>query len=78
MKVTINLEKARVIAHDKRRQAREEEFAPYDAVIAKQIPGEFQQGAEQARRVIREKYALIQLEIDAADTVEQIKAALGV
>ena len=37
--ITINIDKAKTIAHDKRRAAREEEFKPYDDAIAKQIPG---------------------------------------
>ena len=60
-----------------RRAAREEEFKPYDDAIAKQIPGQ-SEGAEAARQAIRDKYALIQTQIDAATTPAEIKAALGV
>lgn len=55
--------------------ARTKEFAPHDEVIAKQIPGQTQQ-AEQARQVIRDKYASIQQEIDAAADVAALKQAL--
>jgi len=73
--ITINVTKAKVIAHDVRRAARTEEFKPYDDAIAKQIPNETD-GAEAARAAIRAKYAAMQSEIDAASTVEEIKAAM--
>lgn len=76
--ITINLNKAKEIGHAKRRLAREIEFAPYDAVISKQIPGADAQLAEAARQAIREKYAEIQTSIDSAETVDQIKTALGI
>jgi len=71
--ITINITKAKTIAHDIRRAARTEEFKPYDDAIAKQIPNEIQ-GAEAARQIIRDKYAAMQTEIDAASTVEELKA----
>ena len=73
--ITINLDKAKIIAHDKRRAARAEEFEPFDNVIAKQIPGQME-GAEAARQAIREKYAQLQTQMDAAQTVEELKALL--
>lgn len=73
--ITINIEKAKVIAHDIRRTARTIEFKPYDEAIAKQIPGQMD-GAEAARQAIREKYAAMQTAIDAATTVEEIKAVI--
>lgn len=73
--ITINVTKAKGIAHDIRRAARSEEFKPYDEAIAKQIPGQME-GAEAARATIRAKYAAIQTAIDAASTVDDIKAAL--
>ena len=73
--ITINVAKAKTIAHDIRRAARSEEFKPYDDAIAKQIPGQME-GAEAARATIRAKYAAIQTAIDAASTVDDIKAAL--
>lgn len=76
--IVVNLDKAKAIGHDMRRAAREEEFAPYDAVIMKQIPGKDAQAAEAARQEIRDKYAEIQAQIDAAATPEEIKQALGV
>jgi hypothetical protein len=71
--ITINLDKAKNIAHDKRRAARSTEFAPLD--IKATIPAEAQE-AEAARQVIRDKYAAMQIAIDAATTVDQIKAVM--
>jgi hypothetical protein len=72
-----DLEQCKTIAHDKRRAARTEEFAPHDEVIAKQIPGADPVAAEEARQVIRRKYVSIQAEIEAAGTPIEIKVALG-
>lgn len=74
--IVINIDKAKTIAHDMRRAARAEEFKPHDEVIMKQIPGVDAQAAEAARQAIRDKYAAIQTQIDAAATPEEIKAAL--
>jgi len=71
--ITINLTKAKAIAHDKRRQARSAEFAPLD--IKATIPSEAV-AAEAARALIRTKYATMQTAIDAATTTEQIKAVM--
>ena len=76
--ITINVDKAKSIAHDMRRAARAEEFKPHDEVIMKQIPGISSAVAEEARAAIRAKYANMQDDIDAAATPEEIKAALGI
>lgn len=73
--ITINLTKAKDIAHDMRRAERAKEFAPLD--IKATIPSEAV-AAEAARQEVREKYAAIQQNIDAAATPEEIKAALGI
>lgn len=75
--ITINIDKAKAIGHDIRRAEREKEFAPLDAIISKQIPGKDAQAAEAERQAIRDKYAAIQQEIEAATAPEEIKAALG-
>jgi len=72
--ITVNMSKAKAIGHDIRREERAKEFAPYD--IEATIPAKAAE-AEAARQKIREKYALIQTEIDAATTPDEIKAALG-
>jgi len=74
--ITINLDKAKSIAHNKRRAKREELFAPHDAVIMKQIPGKDATAAEQARADIRLADSLVQETINNATDVNQIKSAL--
>ena len=76
--VEVDLDQAKSIGHDIRRQQRAEEFAPHDEVIMKQIPGADATAAEEARQQIRDKYAQVQEQIDAAATPEEIKAALEV
>ena len=71
--IVINLNKAKAIAHDKRRAKRADEFAPLD--IKATIPSEAT-AAEAARQVIRDKYAAMQTAIDAASTTDEIKAAM--
>ena len=63
--IKINLNKAKDIAHDKRRAARSAEFAPLD--IKANIPAEAE-AAEAARQAIREKYAMIQTQMDGSDS----------
>jgi hypothetical protein len=76
--ISINITKAKAIAHDMRRAARAEEFKPHDEVIMKQIPGVDAVAAEAARQAIRDKYSAMQTAIDAAATPYEIKVALGV
>ena len=71
--ITINITKAKTIAHDKRREARSAEFAPLD--IKATIPSEAV-AAEAARQVVRDKYATMQTAIDSATTTDQLKAAM--
>ena len=73
-----DLDKCKAIGHDKRRAARAEEFAPYDEVIMKQIPGVDAIAAEASRQVIRDKYAAVQDAVNAAKTPDAIKVALEV
>ncbi len=71
--VVTNLTKAKDIAHDKRRAARAKEFAPLD--VEATIPSRASQ-AEAARQAIRNKYAAMQEQMDAAESVEQLKSLL--
>lgn len=68
--ISINIDKAKAIVHDKRRAARSAEFAPLD--IKATIPSEAA-AAEAARQAVREKYAAIQADIDAAAGVAELK-----
>ena len=74
--VDVDLDKAKAIGHDMRRTQREAEFAPFDAIIMKQIPGNDAVEAEASRQEIRFKYALIQDAINVAETPDEIKSAL--
>jgi hypothetical protein len=73
--ITINVNKAKDIAHNIRRSKRAEEFAPLD--IQATIPSQAS-AAESARQVVRDKYAAMQTQINSASTPEEIKTALGV
>jgi len=68
--ITIDLNKAKTIAHDKRRAARAAEFAPLDIRVT--IPSEAT-AAEAARQAVREKYATVQTSIDGAADVGALK-----
>lgn len=75
--ITVNMDKAKVMGHDLRRRFREREFEPLDSQITKQIPGVDTQAVEAQRQAVRDKYAVIQTQIDAATTPQEIKTALG-
>ena len=70
MPIAINIDKAKTIAHDKRRAARAAEFAPLD--VKATIPSEAA-AAEAARAEVRAKYAEVQNQIDAAADVAALK-----
>ena len=74
--IKIDMTKAKAIAHDARRAARAAEFEPLDAVIMKQIPGNNLTAVEAERQKIRDKYAALQTQMDAAQTPEQLKALM--
>ena len=68
--ISINIDKAKAICHEKRRAARSAEFAPLD--VKATIPSEAT-AAEAARQAVREKYATVQTQIDAASDVTALK-----
>ena len=68
--ITVNVDKAKGIAHEVRRAKRTEEFAPLD--IKATIPSEAV-AAEEARAAIRVKYEGVQANIDAAADVAALK-----
>jgi hypothetical protein len=72
--ISIDMTKAKDIAHEKRRADRSAEFAPLD--IKATIPSEAS-AAEAARQAVRDKYAAMQDAIDTAVTPEEIKVAAG-
>lgn len=69
--IVVNLDKAKGIAHDKRRAARAAEFAPLD--IKATIPAEANE-AEAARQAVRSKYATIQTNIDTATDIDALRS----
>lgn len=71
--ITINLIKAKEIAHEIRCKKRDEAMLPYDKVIAAQIPGIDLENAELTRQQIRDDFAVIQTNIDNCQTCEEIK-----
>lgn len=78
MRIIINMDKAKTIGHEIRRAKRADEFAPLDEQIMKQIPGTDPTAVEAERQVIRDKYAVVQTQIDAVTTPDEIKTALGI
>lgn len=75
--ITININKAKTISHEIRRQKRAEEFAPLDEVIMKQIPGTDLQAVEAERQLIRDKYATMQAEIDNSTTAGELATIIN-
>jgi hypothetical protein len=71
--ITVNLDKAKAIVHDIRRAKRTAEFAPLD--VKATIPSETAE-AETARQAVREKYEAMQADIEAAQTLDDLKAIL--
>jgi len=71
--ITVNISKAKDIAHAARRAARSIEFAPLDIKAA--VPSEAV-SAEEARAVVRIKYDDMQTAINAATTAGAVKAAM--
>lgn len=74
MSIVINLDKAKAISHDIRREKRSAEFAPLD--IQATIPSKAEE-AEAARQEIRDRYAAIQQRIDNAGNVETLQLILS-
>lgn len=71
-----DLVKSKEIAHEIRRAKRAAEFAPFDEAIAKQLPGK-KDTAEAERVKIREKDAALQVSIDSAADVTELKQLLA-
>jgi len=71
--ITVNVDKAKGIAHEARRTARSAEFAPLD--IKATIPSEAA-AAEESRAAVRTKYEDLQVSIDAASDVTALKTIL--
>ena len=73
--ITINMNKAKVIAHDVRRVVRNAAFAPLD--IKATIPSEAV-AAEASRAAIRAADADLQISMDSATTADELKALMPI
>ncbi len=71
--IKVDLNKAKEIAHDKRRVVREQELQPLDVKVT--IPMYAEQ-AELERQVVRDKHAEIQELIDQAKSAEDLKKVI--
>lgn len=72
--IQVDILKAKEIAHEKRRAARATELAPLD--VQATIPTMAEQ-AEAKRAEIRSKYDAIQMQIDAAESVDVLKSIIS-
>ena len=72
-KVDHDITKAKDIAHSMRRESRAKEFLPLD--VEATVPSKAS-AAETARQAIREKYAVMQTNIDGSKTIESLKTAV--
>lgn len=71
--INMNLDKAKDISHDKRRNKRTDMLKQLD--IEATIPTMAEQ-AEIQRQAIRDQFAAIQTEIDNAETIDQLKVII--
>jgi hypothetical protein len=71
--ITVDMSKAKIIAHDARRAARNAAFAPLD--IKATIPAE-SEAAEASRATIRTTDAALQVSMDAASDADALKALM--
>lgn len=72
--IQVNLDKAKEISHDKRRAKRADLFKQLD--IEATVPVLTEQ-AEVKRQIIRDEFAVIQTEIDNAESVDQLKVIIA-
>jgi len=76
-KLTIDIEKAKSIAHSIRRAQRDIELKPFDEIISRQIPGTDLNIIEVERQKIRDKFSILQENINKASSVEEILKTLN-
>jgi hypothetical protein len=78
MSISINMDNAKGIAHNKRRLLRENEFEPLDKeIIIGAADPDVVKKVEALRKEVRAKYAAMQVAIDSAVKVEDLYAALS-
>jgi hypothetical protein len=71
--IKVNLQKARDISHEIRREKRAAEFAPLD--VKATIPSEAA-SAELQRQAVRDKYKDLQKAIENANDIDELKAVI--
>jgi hypothetical protein len=74
--ITVDLVKAKEIAHNARRLDREEKMKPHDELIMKQIPNTDVDAVEAKRQLIRDENALLQTQIDEAANEFELKSVM--
>lgn len=75
--ITVNLDKAKEITHDKRREALASEFKPLDEAITINIANPYKVAEIEAeRQTVRDKYAEIQININACTTTDELKSII--
>lgn len=72
-KIVEDLDASIPIAHQYRKELREAEFAPLDKQVT--IPM-YATEAEASRQVVRDKYADVQIKIDAAESTNELRSIL--
>jgi hypothetical protein len=76
-KIDIEIQQARLVAHGIRRKMREAEMSPLDQQIIIKINDPADVASTEARRqVLRDKYAIMQVSIDGAQTADELIGAL--
>ena len=75
--INININKAKEIVHNIRREVRAKEFKPLDQEININIANTAKVAEVEAQRqAIRDKYATIQTNIDSCTTADELKAII--
>lgn len=74
--IKVALMEAKKIAHSRRRSKRSVAFAPYDEIVAKQIPGTGLEAAETERQKIRGVDAVNQSSLNAASNEDELRATM--
>lgn len=77
MPIVENIDKSKVIAHEKRRLHRSEVMLPFDKIVALAIPDGSVEDAEAERVIIRLNNAEVQKAIEDAESVDEIRTALN-
>lgn len=77
MTVNINLSKAKAVTHEMRRAARAYEFSPLDEQIALQLPGVDAETIEAERQAIRDRYAVLQTQIEGAEDLTSLRSIVS-